>query len=140
MLPSPSAVARPAGTMSTPGCVSMWYESHWLFTATVTAFANAAPARVARVPSTHTVAPWPRPVRRAPRLSCSITARRAATERLDAAPARPTVSAWFTRAFALSTTVGGSAWKVSAATKSPSVTASGVLSMGRPPRVGVPGA
>src|SRR5256885_16164786 len=119
--------------MSTPGCVSMWYESHWLFTATVTAFANAAPARVARVPSTHTVAPWPRPVRRAPRLSCSITARRAATDRLDAAPARPTGGPGFTRAFPLSTTLGGGAWQVDAGTSVPSGPRGAAVPLGRPP-------
>src|SRR3989442_8944112 len=59
--------------MRTPGWVSMWYESHWLLTAT----------------------------------------------------AMPTVIAWFTTAFALSTTAGGRFSKRGPATNSPSWTASG---------------
>src|SRR5207245_1035860 len=62
----------------------------------------------ARAPSIHNVAPWPAPSRRGPRRSCSSTARRAAAERSWPAPTRPTVTAWFTNAFALSTTAAGS--------------------------------
>src|SRR5262245_45889417 len=85
----------------------MRYESHWLFTATATALAKAAPGRVTREPSTQSVAPCPAPTRRTPRRSFSSTARRAAWERSASEPASPTVRAWFTSAFPLSTTAGG---------------------------------
>ena len=91
--------------------------------------ACAGSGRVTREPSTQSVAPWPAPTRRTPRRSCSRTARRAACERSAGAPARPTVTAWFTSAFALSTTEGGRSSRESAATNSPSRRASGVFSM-----------
>src|SRR5439155_1068376 len=91
--PSPSAVPTPAGTMRTPGWVSMWYESHWLLTVMATPLANAAPARVTRAPSTHNVAPCPAPTRPGPRRSCASTARRAASVRAAPKPAMATVTA-----------------------------------------------
>jgi len=95
--------------ISTPGWVSMWYESHWLFTATATPLANAAPARVTRVPVTHSVAPCPGPTRVSPRRSCASTASRAAIGRGAPWQAIATVIAWLIRALALSITAGGSA-------------------------------
>src|SRR5262249_32972015 len=98
----------------------------WLLTAMATPFANVAPTRVTRVPSTHSVAPWPRPGRRSPSVPAPSTALRDATARSVAEHAMATVSAWFTSAFVLSTTAGGRSSRRSPATNAPSVTASGV--------------
>ena len=85
-------MAIPAGMMRTPGCVSMRYESHCWFTAIDTPFTNAAPTRVARSPSTQSVAPRPRPTWRLSRLSCSMTAARAERTRGAFEHARPTLT------------------------------------------------
>ena len=68
---SVSAAARADGTMQAPGCVSMRNVSSFLPAHTISALAKAAPAFVARVPSTRRVAPFVTPA------SSSVTSRMA---------------------------------------------------------------
>ena len=98
---SVSAAASAQGTMHAPGCSSMRNVSSFRPPHTISAFAKAAPAFVARVPSTRSVEPCVAPV------SSSVTIRMACWAAGASEPSSADARAVSVSPLARSTTSGG---------------------------------